>query len=560
MTGLQRYLVRRRREDESGYVAAWTAIAAMLLIALCSFSVDVGNWYLTGQRVQRAADAGALAGVTRLPGSPTNAYAVARNFASQNGYGNAVDTDGDGTVDSWVTTQLDGSSTRLRVTVTHTVQNAFGSLFGEPETTITRTAVADYSGPVAMGSPCNLFGDDPTGSTVRSTSCADNGKFWASVSARSTDKVQGDAYQSIACGDGGDQCPGVNSEYEEDGYFYTLHVERAVSNLTIELYDPGFASMGTTCGTNFGSGDSEAIDARNNLVAGNTEATVYAPGATNPHCTADYDFGYSSTTPSTRFQVRSEGAFPWDPTSFPLVSGCSKTYKGYDGSLFNVLDQFTSGTTPRSTYDAAVAGSFRRWSTLCTIPNAQPGDYLIQVNTNGLGFDDEYASNHFSMRAYSTSDTTAKDVVSISGRGKMSVFTNADGATSSFQLARVPSAAAGQSLVVRLFDIGDSDNGTTTLTVRPPKEFGTTATYTGCTASGPTTTMSSTCSFNATRTSHQGRWQEVVIPIPSTYTCDDTLRSKCWARLTMSFSAGGVPHDVTSWQANIIGDPVRLVE
>ncbi len=175
-----------RRRSEGGYVAILTILLFTTLFGLCAFAVDVGNWYYTGQRAQRAADAGALAGVPLLPGDPSGAFAEARTFTKANGFDNASSN-------VQVDTSIDGQPTRLRVTTSMTVQNQFGSLFGLGHTTISRTAVADYAGPVPMGSPCNEFGNDPESTGYRGTTCSGvSGQFWASVNSPSTDKGNGD--------------------------------------------------------------------------------------------------------------------------------------------------------------------------------------------------------------------------------------------------------------------------------------------------------------------------------------------------------------------------------
>ncbi|MGA9344346.1 MAG: TadE/TadG family type IV pilus assembly protein, partial [Nocardioidaceae bacterium] len=174
-----------RRRSEGGYVAILTILLFTTLFGLCAFAVDVGNWYYTGQRAQRAADAGALAGVPLLPGDPSGAFAEARTFTKANGFDNSSSN-------VQVDTSIDGQPTRLRVTTSMTVQNQFGILFGLGHTTISRTAVADYAGPVPMGSPCNEFGNDPESTGIKSTNCADAGMFWANVGAPKAPKKSGD--------------------------------------------------------------------------------------------------------------------------------------------------------------------------------------------------------------------------------------------------------------------------------------------------------------------------------------------------------------------------------
>jgi hypothetical protein len=70
----------------------------------------------------------------------------------------------------------------------------------------------------------------------------------------------------------------------------------------------------------------------------------------------------------------------------------------------------------------------------------------------------------------------------------------------------------------------------------------------------------SACSFTASSNTHQGKWQEVTIPIPANYSCDDRDPSACWFRLEYDYKSKSIPTDVTTWAASLEGDPVRLVE
>ncbi len=167
---LSRRMSMPDRRDERGYVAALVALLLLTLIGVSAFAVDAGHWYLVGQQAQRAADAAALAGVSQLPGDRPAAYARAYEFSAGNGFKNGV-------ADTSVTPSLDGAPTRLRVTVSRQVDNIFGPLLGVDSTTITKTAVADYAGPVPMGSPCNEFGDDPDGSPGTGFGVHDRGEL-----------------------------------------------------------------------------------------------------------------------------------------------------------------------------------------------------------------------------------------------------------------------------------------------------------------------------------------------------------------------------------------------
>src|SRR3954452_1791968 len=218
MRGTWRSPVRRcrQRRDERGYFSVLTIIGFVTIFGMAAFAVDVGNWYWTGQREQRAADAGALAGVPNLPQNQSTAFTTAKSFTSQNGFKN-------GSQNVTVTTGVDGTPTRLRVTVSKTLDNYFGGLFGIPTTTITRTAVADFAGPVPLGSPCNEFGNDPDAGSNKSAHCADTGQFWANVGSPAAPKQSGDAYQNNTCASGNDGCTGsVNNDYDPNGYFYLV--------------------------------------------------------------------------------------------------------------------------------------------------------------------------------------------------------------------------------------------------------------------------------------------------------------------------------------------------
>ncbi|MGZ4687453.1 pilus assembly protein TadG-related protein [Oryzihumus sp.] len=513
--------LRRLRRDDQGYVAVLVALLSFVLLAFCAFTVDVGRWYLVGLQEQRAADAAALAGVPNLPGDQTSAFSTAQSFAGQNGFANG------GTVS--VVPALGGQPTRLRVTITKTVNNFFAPLLGVPQTTIRRTAVADFVGPVPMGSPCNEFGNDPESAGTRSSNCTGTGQFWANVGSVAAAKSYGDAYQDGGC-PGSDNCTGTtNNDYDNNGYFYSVTLSRAVNNLQFEAFDPALIAVGDLCDQN---GLSGPVGDR------------YAPGQSSPYCTGDIRYGGTGEV-TTQFTVRQATATsnPWDPTSYPAVGGCTNTYAGYNGSLSNP-----------AALPAAVGSVFRKWVTLCSIGSAPAGTYFIQVRTNGLGTDGASGHNRFALRAYSTSDGSARDAISIAGFQKMAIYANIPSATTTFHLARIPSGAAGHILNVRLFDIGDS-TGNGTVTVVSPSG----AALAGCTGTGPASGTLSSCSITS-NSSFNGKWETIAVPVPAGYTCADSDPTACWFKLQYAYGAGNQPSDTTSWTASLEGDPVRLVE
>jgi Flp pilus assembly protein TadG len=572
----------RARRDERGYVAVLTVLLFPVIFAMAAFTVDVGNWYLTSQQNQRAADAAALAGVTFMPADYSQASAAALDLSKRNGLAPGANV-------NVAPAQVDGQPNRLKVTVSKTVHNAFGGLFGAGTTTISRAATAAFTGPVPMGSPCNEFGNDPTPDSVKSTNCADVGAFWANVGSPKADKVSGDAYQDGYCSSGDGCSSGHNTEFDNNGYFYTLTVKSVMPSLTVQAFDPAFVSVGDTCGTNFGSGDTIPANAKNHFVYDATPApgsykttdtagARYAKGSASAYCTGDQIFTHTSTPPDTTFSVRRPVAttYPWDPISYETQPGCTTTFKGFSGNLYTALNQwqqtkkvvqYNSDGSPVAApaadasgangYNEAVASEFRQWVPLCTMTNVQPGTYMIQVQTNGP---DDTANgdghNRFALRAFGTNPAANVDL-SIAGFAKMAVYANLPSAVTQFYLAKVPPTTAGQILKVRLFDVGDSSN-TGTVTILPPADSHLTN-FPTCTGTGPVTVQPGTCSIQTDASHFQGKWETITIPLPTTYTCDTTTETGCWVKLQYDYGHGNQPSDTTSWQAGVEGDPVRLV-
>ena len=66
------------------------------------------------------------------------------------------------------------------------------------------------------------------------------------------------------------------------------------------------------------------------------------------------------------------------------------------------------------------------------------------------------------------------------------------------------------------------------------------------------------CSVTAS-SAFNGKWQTIMVPVPTTYSCTDEDVTKCWYRLRYAYGSGSQPTDTTSWTASVAGDPVRLI-
>ncbi len=150
-----------------GQVLVIFAFMLTILIGMSAFVVDLA-WIWTNQlQAQRAADAGALAGVVHLPADPIGAEAAAKAETRKNGYEHLVNAD--------VVAGADPNfSRRMIVTVSAEVDTFFMGLFGFSEVTVNRTARSEYILPVPMGSPQNYLGVGRLVSTVMGATVADS--------------------------------------------------------------------------------------------------------------------------------------------------------------------------------------------------------------------------------------------------------------------------------------------------------------------------------------------------------------------------------------------------
>jgi Flp pilus assembly protein TadG len=253
----------RRPRTQRGYAAVLVAVLfPVVFLGLAALAVDTARWYVEVQRVQNAADAGALAGVIYMPQDLATATTTAKAVTARNGY-----ADGVGGVD--VQVEPGSSSTQLRVTVTSTVNNSFGAAIGTPTTTITRSSLTNYTGPAPMGSPCPTFGNEPpsgggsaplpVGTSLGSSpyaNCKSNPEFWAVVEGPSTKKVWGDRYSTLTCASGSPVQYGcstslANQDTNKAGYFWYIRVSPSMvadhKPIDVQLYDPSFVQTGQAC-------------------------------------------------------------------------------------------------------------------------------------------------------------------------------------------------------------------------------------------------------------------------------------------------------------------------
>ena len=142
----------RVASDDRGQVIVVAALLMTLLLAIVGVGVDISWLQFNLIRMQRAADAAALAGVVYLPGNQAGAFSAAYAEATKNGF-----TDGAGGVT--VVPRQDSINNRmLEVTIQGPVQTYFARLLGTSSVQGSRIARAEFVLPVPMGSPQDYFG------------------------------------------------------------------------------------------------------------------------------------------------------------------------------------------------------------------------------------------------------------------------------------------------------------------------------------------------------------------------------------------------------------------
>jgi hypothetical protein len=574
--------------DEGGFVLPWFALMLLVLIAMAGFGVDVWNWWYTAQHAQRAADAGALAGVVFMPSDPASASATALFAVNNNGYPNSAASVGP---------PAGGKPNQLQVTVSQTVNNSFTSLLGVATTNISRSATAEFNEPVKMGSPQAHIANDPEHPPVD--------QHWLNIGAPRVNKQTGDRYADQFNCSGAFGCTGgTNDDYLNTTYVFTVDIPTGSPDVDLQVYDPEYANVGTTCdnGTSGTSNWTNMTPANiallqssdpTNFPPGQQTLDRYAQGA-SMWCTGDDNTSLGNPQ-ATAWLVRGPTGNAFQPlTNDVLPAGtfggtgpgdggsCTKQFQGYNNVDFYTLLQ--GGNPAADDFKA----SFHRWYTLCHISGAKPGKYFIQVrsslplqspptisNLESNASDANAAGqNRYSIRAVNHNTTNYTPSVNVFAETHLPIYSNVlnnASQTPQFYLARLlpGGGASGRILQLTFYDIGDVGGGTTTITISPPADMsGTTPQCVWTANSGkamPTSGSVNGCSVSGITSStyptgFNGTLVQANIKVFGDYNCATGNTLGCWFRIQMSYTAGTQANDTTTWDANIGGDPVRLVK
>ncbi len=559
------YRRRTRLKGERGYVLIMSALLMLPLLAFAGFAIDIGYWYTHANRMQRAADAAALAGVVWMP-NDEKAEQVALETAKANGFDEA-DPD-------IVVTVTPVGNRRLQVYIHDlSVEMYLSSLFID-QVDIERQALAEYVQAVPMGSPDNTLGNDPD---RWNTAGYTRPYYWLNVGSPLSTKVNGDRYTAGDCTGSYSGCSGgTNLDYSSDGYFFRIPVDTkpASGDLNIQVFDPALTVVGNTCtDTNLPAAGSTWNTQAAALVASGTvpsDAVTRYVRSNVQFCTADAPFnGFDM---DTSYIVRAPDNTPFDNYDNPVI--CGQTFGSYDEDVVPLLQS----STVRAPENLTFASHFRRWTTICSVPwsSVVVGDYLLQITstadlsnppTSLTTYDPTVSTggyNKYSLRAgwgTNPSAATFATGVNLFADGRLPIFVNEAAGGTTFYLARIVPEYAGQLLELELYDVADGANAS--LTIQSPTDQ-TGSPITGCTfirdAAPPTVSTSTTCTITGlTNALYNGRLLTVQVPLPDNYGCNAGSDLGCWFKILLDFGTGA-PTDQTTWSARVRGDPVRLVE
>jgi Flp pilus assembly protein TadG len=477
------------------------ALASVLVFGSVGLAVDAGMSYLLGDRLERAAAAAALAGVTYLPSDPTGASSTALEAAARNGLPpNATTT---------VTPALvPNKPNELMVTVSQQIGSTFLHLLGFGSHTVTRSATAVYLRPITLGQPGSQLGADTS-----TLGTGGNNYYFLRSEGWRTPRSEGDAFtpdptfaggsgqcgagtcasnpvdmHALSCTGGTDVCSA--SLPAEGGQSYLIYVP-ANARAALQVFNPSFAPDGNGNSSRYTYHESDTtFSPSDHTQYGGIQYTVYQVNNQFDHA-ADTQVSQATFWPIDARNLASAGTYvdvhaPGSPTR----SGTPGVYHGWID-----VGQYTGGSATNDSTLVTRAQSTTQaplGSTDGLLPGGFAGTYY-RLRVDHLGPNGEVSrtgSNVTAHKAYALrmvvpqgTGTSPCDLAhvpagdtqgcSVGGLDDMTVFTPLQasataGATFQIPLFSVPPEYAGQVVTVYIYDPGDVGGGAAYLSIIEP--------------------------------------------------------------------------------------------
>jgi hypothetical protein len=597
-------------------------LMALMIVVLASavgIGVDAGFGYIDSAACERAAAAGALAGVVFMPdqfdstkaspaGSRNDATDRAVDEAKKNGF-DVADTADNVQVTVSV---VPGITNKLQVTVSRTVKTTFMQIFGLTSYTVSRTAVASYLPPLSVGQPGSQIG-----STV--SQMGTTGFYFLRTEGYATSRDQGDAFTTNPATEYGTSLTPPSTDVHQISYANSS--------------EPIDATLPDRGGFNF----------RITLPAGGriqVYNAAFAPEATHNYCeNAKTGTAGHTCSPGSPYYLHEDDSFgstPWPnssyaamrytiykvPNVFIRASDTKLTqmtvYPIDASSATNAPPTYTdvkSGLPIIQTYDLAGNPTnmkiYHSWIDPATYTEPGAGDlvvyngsygaysgtlpagtYRLRVDTlewnggipNTVGT--SIAHKAYAVRAVDTSGALCVGC-SVGAWDDTTLYTPVSGGTFSVPVLAVPPDYAGQTITLDIFDPGDLSIGSLTLSILTPTGSIATATAplqvkiydlgtqrsnletnTPCAladpisnppclaASGPNATILSTSSGTKY---FNGHWLHFLLPIPASYS-PGADPNNWWWKLQYTTAAGTNTSDAFSIAVGFKGNPAHILQ
>jgi hypothetical protein len=609
-------LLLGNRQAPRGQVLVIFAGIFVVLLLVSALVIDLAWLWNNSLRIQRTADAAALAGVVYLPNDVPSARNASWKEATRNGY---VTGSGGITV---TPTQDASNERRMNVKVTAPVRTFFLGLIGMYTVTISRDAHAEYVLPVPMGSPLNYYGvgcldtnivaPDATGEPACTTGGNSNGLsgvpnatagsnstgggapsqlnsqgFWGAVFTKGGDSRNGDSFSPTNFSGGNGGGPGVNADYDPAGYGYTVEVPAGGGGV-VYIFDAGHCGMPVLGSGRAGSGDEWTT----NLGGGNP-----APVTTYYNLWDDNGTPYSFGDDILRYA---------SGTLFERgINDSNASYVDQSGGHGTGAPQYAAnGTTIRRCDQAAGVGSeaypyHLKWWRMP--PTLATGTYRLQITTTNVvlpavgssGFGggtqpagSQPSANVGAANRFSLEVTSVGAGPRVYGSGRMAAYTNMQAGTQAFYLAQIDALAGrGKTVEIDLYDPGDVGGGAWLQVLNPDNSIYAPATFSFTSVSkggaiGPNGAFVSCIETNrpggapgfavpagcptiydGTGSQFDSYWLRILIPLPGTYGNSGLqppgTPAPGWWKIQYSVAGG---NDTTTWMVSLRGNPVHLIE
>jgi Flp pilus assembly protein TadG len=610
-----------RRKGQRGQAIVMMALMLMFVLAGgVGISVDALIGYVTSLSVERAAAAGALAGVVYMPNQynspPTNnATAKAIAAAMQNGY-DPADT-AHGVVVDPERVQIPASNppayyaNKLQVTVSRQVQVYFMQLLGFNSYQVSRTAVATYLPPINLGQPGGQIG-----STTAQLG-SNNNYYFMRTEGWNVDRVQGDAFTpNPAYENGGPLNPPSTDVHQisasqgsepsdptlpdRGGYNYLITIP--ASGGYIQIYNAAFGPDG---GPNGSSGPHNHCD--------NTQGWTICSSGGNYYLHEEdsvSDFTNKELFTAMRYTlyqvqnqfIRSNDVKLTQTTVYPI-----------DATNWNAnpprYKNVNTGATITQTYDGAGNPSnmsiYHSWMDVATYTGANdgglvvlnqygnPGSYITggmlvggtyRLRVDSLQHDGDVSTSSsqnvahkaYAVRVLDSTRNLCTTNCSMAAWNDMSWYTPVNSNSFTVPLFQLPPYYAGKTVTVDIWDPGDiqgagnvyidlidpaTNNIATSAAGVNIYDLGVQRSNAGTLVSAPGNTQASILATSNNTVYYNGHWLHFELPVPSTWNPGNNPANWWWSlRYRTNLANGSVAIDTVTLAVGLKGNPAHLLQ